>query len=177
MIGEKWEVKRLSATHSEGRRIPPVSSQGCRRLQPFNRPSAWIDAAPGGQRVFNIGSLKGMTPTPVCAPSSSEWHAVMCAFVIPGRRVYPSVIPATVIRRRCALDLQHGMQCPSVCVTCFAPSVTSHLSVSPRTSHLEVLLVRTERIPVMLPNHGFHFIGVVGFDRFENLTVFFLSFW
>lgn len=43
--------------------------------------------------------------------------------------------------------------------------------------HFKVLLVRTERIPVMLPNHGFHFIGVVGFDRFENLTVFFLSVW
>lgn len=39
------------------------------------------------------------------------------------------------------------------------------------------LLVCTERIPVMLPYHGFHFIGVVGFDRFENLTVFFLSLW
>jgi len=53
--------------------------------------------------------------------------------------------------------------------------LTSHQSRL--TSHLKDLLVRAERIPVMLPNNAFHFVGVAGLDGFENLPMFFLSVW
>ena len=41
--------------------------------------------------------------------------------------------------------------------------------------HREVFLVRTQGVPVMFPNNGFHLVGIRSFDGFENLPVFFLS--
>jgi len=55
--------------------------------------------------------------------------------------------------------------------------ITNHQSLLTLASHLEILLVRAERIPVVLPNNAFDFVGVAGFDGFENLTMFFLRVW
>jgi hypothetical protein len=59
--------------------------------------------------------------------------------------------------------------------TCRLSGASPHQSLL--TSHLKELLVRAERIPVMLPNNAFHFVGVAGLDGFENLPMFFLSVW
>jgi hypothetical protein len=48
-------------------------------------------------------------------------------------------------------------------------------SVSLFLPHLQILLIRSERVPVMFPNNGFHAVGVTGFDGRENLPVLFLS--
>jgi hypothetical protein len=55
--------------------------------------------------------------------------------------------------------------------------ITNHQSLLTLASCLKELLVRAERISVMLPNNAFHFVGVAGFDGFENLPMFFLRVW